>query len=130
MFKHTKDDGRIVDLSLKREDESMENFIKRAKKEKLGQRKTRERSLKTCICQRSKQLMGDPEQICPYCEKRWEDHKAYYFGKNRGWFRIFGYGIVWKDLRRYEMMFSERMGFFRYIVINHYLVRALRRNGV
>ena len=82
------------------------------------------------MCHRPGQLMGEPEQICPYCEKPWKDHKACYFGKNSGWIRIFGYGIVWKDLRRYDMMFSERMGFRRFIIINHYLVRTLKRNGV
>ena len=29
----------------------------------------------------------------------------------RWWFRIFGYGIVFKDTKRHKLLFSERYGY-------------------
>lgn len=28
-----------------------------------------------------------------------------------GWFRIFGYGIAWKNLSKHSYLFSERYGY-------------------
>jgi len=33
------------------------------------------------------------------------------FRREAGWFRIFGYGLHWKDTRRVPPLFSERCGY-------------------
>jgi len=32
-------------------------------------------------------------------------------GGRRGWFRLFGYGLMWKDTRKHRLLFSERNGY-------------------
>lgn len=32
----------------------------------------------------------------------------FYGGRTQGWFRIFGYGLWWKDRSRHRLYFSER----------------------
>jgi len=44
-----------------------------------------------------------------------------------GWIRVFGYGIYWKDIKIYGMMFSERFGHHYQIVIGHWLFEFLPR---
>ncbi len=44
-----------------------------------------------------------------------------------GWFRIFGYGIHWKDTRRHRLLFSERNGYTRALTIRGWRFRLLKR---
>jgi hypothetical protein len=45
----------------------------------------------------------------------------------QGWFRLFGYGIAWKDRRRHELLFSERYGFRNRLHVGPWLVGWLSR---
>lgn len=36
---------------------------------------------------------------------------SYSVDRDRGFFRIFGYGLAWKDTRRVSLLFSERNGY-------------------
>jgi hypothetical protein len=44
-----------------------------------------------------------------------------------GWFRIFGFGVSWKDTRRHELLFSERTGHTRPLRIGAWRIGALKR---
>jgi len=46
-----------------------------------------------------------------------------------GWFRIFGYGLVWKHKSK-GLMFSERIGKTKYWSIGNYNVRILKKNNI
>jgi len=46
-----------------------------------------------------------------------------------GWFRIFGYGLVWKHKSK-GLMFSERIGKKKYWSIGNYNVRILKKNNI
>jgi hypothetical protein len=41
------------------------------------------------------------------------------------WFRIFGYGLVIKDITIHPMIFSERMKKRRYLLIGKYLIKHI-----
>ena len=41
---------------------------------------------------------------------------AYVVG-GAGWFRLFGYGIGWKDTRHFRLTFSERNGYKKYLML-------------
>lgn len=55
-------------------------------------------------------------------------HKCPYHGLV--WFRIFGFGLLIKNLRKEEMLFSERNGHQSYMVIFHRLIRPLVPRGI
>lgn len=42
------------------------------------------------------------------------------------WFRIFGYGIHIKDLRKNPMLFSERNNLEKYLHIGHWSIKLLK----
>jgi len=46
--------------------------------------------------------------------------------KRIGWFRIYGYGIMFKDLKKWPMIFSERNGYSKHIIIGGWLIRLLK----
>lgn len=54
-------------------------------------------------------------------------HKAisWYVRGGAGWFRLFGYGIYWRDIRKNKMLFSERMGYSRVLKIGSFMVKFL-----
>lgn len=39
----------------------------------------------------------------------WDIPFAMWTTGGMGWFRVFGYGLHWKDTRRHPMLFSERV---------------------
>lgn len=43
----------------------------------------------------------------------------------KGWMRLFGTGIYWKDTRKHDLVFSERYGNKRFIRIGNYLIGML-----
>ena len=44
------------------------------------------------------------------------------------WFRVFGVGLVVKDVTRHPLMFSERQGLVRLVRLGRWLVRWLGRH--
>ena len=45
---------------------------------------------------------------------------------SRGWLRLFGAGIAWRDNRRHRTPFSERYGYTKVLRIGAYSVTWLR----
>jgi len=45
---------------------------------------------------------------------------SFYSIEGLGWFRIFGYGIRWKDITKHFLFFSERNGITKYFQIKNY----------
>jgi hypothetical protein len=43
-----------------------------------------------------------------------------------GWLRVFGFGITWKDTRRHRLIFSERNGYCKHILIGHWSFSFLK----
>lgn len=43
-----------------------------------------------------------------------------------GWFRIFGKGLGWKDTRRHPLLFSERNGYTRHVMVGRWSIAWLR----
>lgn len=50
---------------------------------------------------------------------------SYYFDKQCGWFRIFGFGLSWQNIKYFPLLFSERNGFQNGIIINGYWIKFL-----
>jgi hypothetical protein len=50
-----------------------------------------------------------------------------YIGDGYAWFRIFGIGLSFKDLRKHGMLFSERNHFEKYIILFRILIKYLSR---
>ena len=50
---------------------------------------------------------------------------AYYSSDGFKWFRLFGIGLGFKDLTKFAMMFSERNGYTKHIILGKWLVRCL-----
>lgn len=46
-----------------------------------------------------------------------------------GWFRLFGIGLAWKH-KTEELMFSERMGYTKFIMIGDWILKPLRMHRV
>jgi hypothetical protein len=42
-----------------------------------------------------------------------------------GWFRVFGYGLHWKDTRRHHVFFSERNGYMRVLRLGPWSLKWL-----
>ncbi len=45
---------------------------------------------------------------------------------SRGWFRILGWGIAFKDLRRHELLFSERNGYTKTLKLFNWSFKILK----
>lgn len=50
----------------------------------------------------------------------------YYYSDGFGWLRVFGIGLLWKNTKKHDLIFSEREGYRKYIMIGKYLIRFLR----
>ncbi len=46
----------------------------------------------------------------------------------RFWVRLFGRGVLVKDMRRHRLLFSERYGYYRGFRVGPFLVRYLGRD--
>lgn len=44
------------------------------------------------------------------------------------WFRVFGYGLAGKDIRKHPLLFSERYGYTKGIKIGNFFFHILQRN--
>ena len=51
----------------------------------------------------------------------------YNIGFKTWWIRIFGYGIVCKDLRHHKLLFSERNGYAKQITIGNWHFKYLTK---
>jgi hypothetical protein len=51
---------------------------------------------------------------------------AGYRGHGLWWFRIFGYGLHWKDTRIHPLIFSERNGLTKTLQIGHWSFKWLK----
>lgn len=49
---------------------------------------------------------------------------SYWIGKDRGWIRLFGFGISWKH-KSNELLFSEMYGYTNYVTIFNYRIKLL-----
>jgi hypothetical protein len=47
---------------------------------------------------------------------------AYYYFNRFGWLRLFGYGLKWKDITMYPLLFSERNGHSKAITIKKWKI--------
>jgi len=52
---------------------------------------------------------------------------SFYYIAGFWWFRIFGIGLVFKDLSIHEMSFSERNEYRKYLKFNSWIIRNLPR---
>lgn len=43
------------------------------------------------------------------------------------WIRVFGYGISVRDVTKHSLLFSERYGYTRYMMVGKWVVRWLPR---
>lgn len=46
-------------------------------------------------------------------------------GTTFGWFRVFGYGLHWKNTRRQPFLFSERNGYRKHLMIGPWSISTL-----
>jgi hypothetical protein len=42
-----------------------------------------------------------------------------------GWFRLFGKGLCWKDTTRYRLLFSERNGYAKHVMVGRWSIAWL-----
>lgn len=42
-----------------------------------------------------------------------------------GFFRLFGVGIGWKDITRHGLMFSERSGYWSFVMLGKWMFKLL-----
>lgn len=47
--------------------------------------------------------------------------------KKHGWFRLFGYGLKFKNINYNGLIFSERNGYSKYIIVNNWLISFLKK---
>ena len=50
---------------------------------------------------------------------------AFYYHDGFGWFRIFEKGLKWKDITKYQLLFSERYGHTKAITIGRWRMSLL-----
>ena len=55
------------------------------------------------------------------------DFISYHRGPGIFWFRIFGYGITFKDTTKYALLFSERYGYTKSLRLGKWYIRILTR---
>lgn len=48
-----------------------------------------------------------------------------YFRKNFGWFRLFGKGLSFKNIKYEKLSFSERIGKRKYLQINNWVIKYI-----
>ncbi len=51
-----------------------------------------------------------------------------YYSDRLLWFRIFGKGLIIKDIRRHPLTFSERNGYKTVLKIGNYAIRVLKND--
>jgi hypothetical protein len=51
---------------------------------------------------------------------------SFHITEGAGWFRIFGFGLKWKDSNKYMLLFSERNGYTKIYKIGKYWIGFLK----
>lgn len=51
---------------------------------------------------------------------------GFHHNNRRGWFRIFGFGIKWKDFTIHPLLFSERNKYSKGILVGWWYVGILK----
>lgn len=51
---------------------------------------------------------------------------TYYSYKGKGWVRIFGRIIEWRDIRKTEPVFSERYGYVKHYKFGNYKIKEIK----
>lgn len=46
------------------------------------------------------------------------------------WFRLFGYGLHFKDVRKHSLLFSERNGYVRRVQIGNWSIKILKPGSI
>jgi len=54
---------------------------------------------------------------------------SYYKGDGFFWFRLFNKGLVFKNTKKHMMIFSERYGKTKYIMVGKWLIKSVSNNG-
>jgi hypothetical protein len=49
-----------------------------------------------------------------------------YNGDGIGWFRVFGIGLHWKNITKHPLLFGERYGYRKGIMINNWRIGFLK----
>lgn len=49
-------------------------------------------------------------------------------GHGSGFFRVFGYGLAWKDTNVHPLLFSERLRVTKFLRIGRYIIKPLTRD--
>jgi hypothetical protein len=44
------------------------------------------------------------------------------------WFRIFGYGLHFKDITKHKLLFTERYGHTKYLKIGNWIIITLKKD--
>lgn len=50
----------------------------------------------------------------------------FYYNNDFGWFRVFGNGLLWKNIEKHPLLFSERNNIKKGIQIGKWYIRFLR----
>lgn len=50
---------------------------------------------------------------------------TYYTYDDGGWFRLFGFGLYWKDVNKNPLLFSERNGYVKNIRLGKWFIGVL-----
>ena len=51
----------------------------------------------------------------------------HYCGERIGWFRLFGYGLAWKDKTIYGLLFSQRNKFTKGLSVGKWYIHILKK---
>lgn len=54
---------------------------------------------------------------------------SHYYHNRFGWFRIFGSGLVWKDINVHGLNFSERNGYKKIFKLHNWSFRVLKNKN-
>ena len=50
----------------------------------------------------------------------------YYCGRGMFWFRIFGKGLHFRNINKHPLVFSERNGYTKYLLIGNIVIKVLK----
>lgn len=51
---------------------------------------------------------------------------GWYYRDGFGWFRFFGKGLKWKNMTKYCLLFSERHGYTKGVIIGNWRIGILK----
>jgi hypothetical protein len=51
-----------------------------------------------------------------------------YHSENFGWFKLFGFGLSWKNINNVKLLFSERNGYCTGYIIKNWYIKFIKNN--